>query len=226
MLYVVGTPIGNLEDITFRAIKILKEVEYIFAEDTRVTKRLLNHYEIDTKVYQYHEHNKQYQIENIIGLLKEEKNIAIVTDAGTPCISDPGYELIDAALKNRIKVTSIPGPSSITTGASISGIDMRRMAYEGFLPKKKGRQTLFLKLKEEERTIVILESPNRIVKTLKDIQNYLGNRYVVITRELTKIYEEIIRGRVDEVIDLLEKRNVKGEIVLFVSSKDDDEYDD
>ncbi len=226
MLYVVGTPIGNLEDITFRAIKILKEVEYIFAEDTRVTKRLLNHYEIDTKVYQYHEHNKQYQIENIIGLLKEEKNIAIVTDAGMPCISDPGYELVDAALKNRIKVTSIPGPSSITTGASISGIDMRRMAYEGFLPKKKGRQTLFLKLKEEERTIVILESPNRIVKTLKDIQNYLGNRYVVITRELTKIYEEIIRGRVDEVIDLLEKRNVKGEIVLFVSSKDDNEYDD
>lgn len=226
MLYVVGTPIGNLEDVTFRAIKILKEVEYIFAEDTRVTKRLLNHYEIDTKVYQYHEHNKQYQIENIIGLLKEEKNIAIVTDAGMPCISDPGYELVDAALKNGIKVTSIPGPSSITTGASISGIDMRRMAYEGFLPKKKGRQTLFLKLKEEERTIVILESPNRIVKTLKDIQNYLGNRYVVITRELTKIYEEIIRGRVDEVIDLLEKRNVKGEIVLFVSSKDDDEYDD
>jgi probable S-adenosylmethionine-dependent methyltransferase, YraL family len=226
MLYVVGTPIGNLEDITFRAIKILKEVEYIFAEDTRVTKRLLNHYEIDTKVYQYHEHNKQYQIENVIGLLKEEKNIAIVTDAGMPCISDPGYELVDAALKNGIKVTSIPGPSSITTGASISGIDMRRMAYEGFLPKKKGRQTLFLKLKEEERTIVILESPNRIVKTLKDIQNYLGNRYVVITRELTKIYEEIIRGRVDEVIDLLEKRNVKGEIVLFVSSKDDDEYDD
>ena len=226
MLYVVGTPIGNLEDITFRAIKILKEVEYIFAEDTRVTKRLLNHYEIDTKVYQYHEHNKQYQIENVIGLLKEEKNIAIVTDAGMPCISDPGYELVDAALKNGIKVTSIPGPSSITTGASISGIDMRRMAYEGFLPKKKGRQTLFLKLKEEERTIVILESPNRIVKTLKDIQNYLGNRYVVITRELTKIYEEIIRGRVDEVIDFLEKRNVKGEIVLFVSSKDDDEYDD
>ena len=226
MLYVVGTPIGNLEDITFRAIKILKEVEYIFAEDTRVTKRLLNHYEIDTKVYQYHEHNKQYQIENVIGLLKEEKNIAIVTDAGMPCISDPGYELVDAALKNGIKVTSIPGPSSITTGASISGIDMRRMAYEGFLPKKKGRQTLFLKLKEEERTIVILESPNRIVKTLKDIQNYLGNRYVVITRELTKIYEEIIRGRVDEVIDLLEKRNVKGEIVLFVSSKDDNEYDD
>ena len=218
MLYIVGTPIGNLEDITFRAIKTLKEVEYIFAEDTRVTRKLLQHYEIDTKVYQYHEHNKQHQI--------EDKNIAIVTDAGMPCISDPGYELVDSALKNGIKVTSIPGPSSITTGASIAGIDTRRLAYEGFLPKKKGRQTLFLKLKEEERAIIILESPNRIVKTLKDIENYLGNRYVVITRELTKIYEEIIRGRVNDVIKLLENRNVKGEIVLFIASKDDDEYND
>ena len=143
-----------------------------------------------------------------------------------PCISDPGYELVDSALKNGIKVTSIPGPSSITTGASIAGIDTRRLAYEGFLPKKKGRQTLFLKLKEEERAIIILESPNRIVKTLKDIENYLGNRYVVITRELTKIYEEIIRGRVNDVIKLLENRNVKGEIVLFIASKDDDEYND
>ena len=214
MLYIVGTPIGNLEDITFRAIKTLKEVEYIFAEDTRVTRKLLQHYEIDTKVYQYHEHNKQHQIENIIGLLKEDKNIAIVTDAGMPCISDPGYELVDSALKNGIKVTSIPG------------IDTRRLAYEGFLPKKKGRQTLFLKLKEEERAIIILESPNRIVKTLKDIENYLGNRYVVITRELTKIYEEIIRGRVNDVIKLLENRNIKGEIVLFIASKDDDEYND
>ena len=213
MLYIVGTPIGNLEDITFRAIKTLKEVEYIFAEDTRVTRKL-------------HEHNKQHQIENIIGLLKEDKNIAIVTDAGMPCISDPGYELVDSALKNGIKVTSIPGPSSITTGASIAGIDTRRLAYEGFLPKKKGRQTLFLKLKEEERAIIILESPNRIVKTLKDIENYLGNRYVVITRELTKIYEEIIRGRVNDVIKLLENRNIKGEIVLFIASKDDDEYND
>ena len=226
MFYVVGTPIGNLEDITFRAIKVLKEVDYIFAEYTRVTKKLLSHYEIEKTVYQYHEHNKQHQIENIIGLLKEDKNIAIVTDAGMPCISDPGYELVDSALKNGIKVTSIPGPSSITTGASIAGIDTRRLAYEGFLPKKKGRQTLFLKLKEEERAIIILESPNRIVKTLKDIENYLGNRYVVITRELTKIYEEIIRGRVNDVIKLLENRNIKGEIVLFIASKDDDEYND
>ncbi|WP_064612425.1 16S rRNA (cytidine(1402)-2'-O)-methyltransferase [Streptobacillus moniliformis] len=225
MLYIVGTPIGNLEDMTFRAVRTLKEVEYIFAEDTRITKRLLNYYEIDTKVYQYHEHNKQYQIENIIKLLKQEKNVAIVTDAGMPCISDPGYELVDAALKEEIKVTAIPGPSSITTGASIAGIDTRRMAYEGFLPKKKGRQTLFLKLQKEERAIIILESPNRVVKTLKNIQTYLGDRYVVITRELTKIYEEILRGKVSELIEKLEKRNIKGEIVLFIASGEENECD-
>ena len=189
MFYVVGTPIGNLEDITFRALRILKEVDYIFAEDTRVTKKLLNHYEIEKTVYQYHEHNKFHQIENILNLLKDNKNIALVTDAGTPCISDPGFELVNEILKENIKVSGIPGPSSIITGGSISGLDMRRIAYEGFLPKKKGRQTLFNKLKEEERMIIILESPNRILKTLKDIKEYLGERYIVITRELTNIYE-------------------------------------
>lgn len=222
MLYIVGTPIGNLEDITLRALRILKEVDYIFAEDTRVTKKLLNYYEIDKIVYQYHEHNKIHQIDNIINLLKDEKKIALVTDAGTPCISDPGFELVNSALNNDIKVIGIPGASSIITGASISGIDMRKMAYEGFLPKKKGRQTLFNKLKDEERTIIILESPNRILKTLKDIYNYLGNRYVVITREITKIYEEIIRGYVEDLIEQLEKKPIKGEIVLFIRSMNDD----
>lgn len=226
MLYIVGTPIGNLEDITLRALRILKEVEYIFAEDTRVTKKLLNYYEIDTKIHQYHEHNKIYQIENILKLLKDEKKVALVTDAGMPCISDPGYELVDAALKNGLKVSSIPGPSSLTTGASISGLDMRRIAYEGFLPKKKGRQTLFLKLQNEERTIAIFESPNRLVKTLKDIEKYLGNRYVVITRELTKMFEEIIRGNVSDLIKLFENKNIKGEIVLFIASEDKNEYND
>ena len=222
MFYVVGTPIGNLEDITFRALKVLKEVDYIFAEDTRVTKRLLNHYEIEKTVYQYHEHNKFHQIENILNLLKDNKKIALVTDAGTPCISDPGFELVNEILKKNIKVTGIPGASSIITGGSISGLDMRRIAYEGFLTKKKGRQTLFNKLKEEERTIIILESPNRILKTLKDIKEYLGERYVVITRELTKIYEEIIRGNVSEIIEKLEKKSIKGEIVLFIRALDDD----
>ena len=212
MFYVVGTPIGNLEDITFRAIKTLKEVDYIFAEDTRVTKKLLSHYEIEKTVYQYHEHNKLHQITNIINLLKDQKEIALVTDAGTPCISDPGFELVNEVLKAGIKVIGIPGASSIVTGASISGLDMRRMAYEGFLPKKKGRHTLFNKLKEEERTIVILESPNRILKTLKDVR----------TRELTKIYEEIIRGNVSEIIEKLEKKPIKGEIVLFIRAVNDD----
>ena len=222
MLYIVGTPIGNLEDITFRAIKTLKEVDYIFAEDTRVTKRLLSYYEIEKKIYQYHEHNKIHQILNIINLLEDNKKIALVTDAGTPCISDPGFELVNEILKKNIKVIGIPGASSIVTGASISGLDIKRMAYEGFLPKKKGRQTLFNKLKEEERTIVILESPNRILKTLKDIKEYLGERYVVITRELTKIYEEIIRGNVSQIIEQLEKKAIKGEIVLFIRSINDD----
>ena len=222
MFYVVGTPIGNLEDITFRAIKTLKEVDYIFAEDTRVTKRLLSYYEIEKKIYQYHEHNKIHHFLNIINLLEDNKKIALVTDAGTPCISDPGFELVNEILKKNIKVIGIPGASSIVTGASISGLDIKRMAYEGFLPKKKGRQTLFNKLKEEERTIVILESPNRILKTLKDIKEYLGERYVVITRELTKIYEEIIRGNVSQIIEQLEKKAIKGEIVLFIRSINDD----
>ena len=220
MFYVVGTPIGNFEDIAFRALRTLKEFYYIFAEDTRVTKKLLKFYEIDKIVYQYHEHNKLHQIQNIVNLLKDEKQIALVTDAGTPCISDPGYELVNEVLKEGIKVVGIPGASSIVTGASVSGLDMRRMAYEGFLPKKKGRQTLFNKLKEEERTIVILESPNRILKTLKDIREYLGERYVVITRELTKVYEEIIRGDVSEIIEKLEEKPIKGEIVLFIRAKD------
>lgn len=222
MFYVVGTPIGNLEDLTFRAKKVLEKVDYIFAEDTRVTKRLLSHYEIEKTVYQYHEHNKLHQIQNVINLLKGNKNIALVTDAGTPCISDPGFELVNEILKNDLKVVGIPGASSIITGASISGLDMRRMAYEGFLPKKKGRQTLFNKLKDEERTIVILESPNRILKTLKDVREYLGERYVVITRELTKIYEEITRGNISQIIEKLEKKPIKGEIVLFIRAINDD----
>ena len=223
MLYIVGTPIGNMEDITYRAVKTLKSADYIFSEDTRVSRKLLTHYEIENTLYQYHEHNKSHQIENIINLLKDGKNIALITDAGTPCISDPGYELVDIAHQNDIKVVTIPGASSVIAGACISGLNLRRMAYEGFLPKKKGRQTLFNKLKEEERTIIILESPNRILRTLKDINEYLGNRYVVITRELTKIYEEVIRGNVTDLIEKIEKKPLKGEIVLLIKSKKEEE---
>ena len=226
MLYIVATPIGNMEDITVRAMRILKEVDYIFAEDTRQTKKLLNYYEIDKVVYQYHAHNKFHQIKNIINLLKQDKIIALVTDAGTPCISDPGYEVVDAALEEGIKVIPIPGPTSMAAAASVSGVSMRRIAFEGFLPKKKGRQTLFNKLKEEERTIILFESPNRIEKTLGDIHNYLGNRYVVIVREITKVFEEIIRGQCVDVIERLKAKPIKGEIVLIIKSVYDEEEEE
>ncbi|WP_022819998.1 16S rRNA (cytidine(1402)-2'-O)-methyltransferase [Fusobacterium russii] len=217
MLYIVATPIGNLEDMTFRAVRILKEVNYIFAEDTRVTRKLLSYYEINNTVYRYDEHTKQHQIANIINLLKEGKNIALVTDAGTPCISDPGYELVDEVHKEGIKVIAIPGASALTSAISVSGVNTRRFAFEGFLPKKKGRQTLFKDLAEEkERAIVIYESPFRIEKTLKDIENFMGVREVVIIREITKIYEEVLRGSTSELISKLEKNPIKGEIVLII----------
>ncbi|MCF2626478.1 MAG: 16S rRNA (cytidine(1402)-2'-O)-methyltransferase [Fusobacterium mortiferum] len=221
MLYIVATPIGNLEDMTLRGIRILKEVNYIFAEDTRVTKKLLNHFEIENTVYRYDEFTKMHQIANIINLLKEGKDIALVTDAGTPCISDPGYELVDAAHKEGIKVVPIPGASALTASASVAGLSMRRFCFEGFLPKKKGRQTLLKSLAEEERTIVIYESPFRIEKTLRDIEQFIGVREVVIIREITKIYEEIMRGTTTELIERLVKNPIKGEIVLLIKGLED-----
>lgn len=221
MLYIVATPIGNLEDMTFRAVRTLKEVNYIFAEDTRVTRKLLNHYEIENTVYRYDEHTKMHQIANIINLLKEGKDIALVTDAGTPCISDPGYELVDAAHNEGIRVVPIPGASALTAAASAAGITMRRFCFEGFLPKKKGRQTLLKALADEERTIVIYESPFRIGKTLRDIEQFMGVKEVVIIREITKIYEEILRGTTTELIEKLAKNPIKGEIVLLIKGQED-----
>lgn len=222
MLYIVATPIGNLEDMTFRAVRILKEVEYIFAEDTRVTRKLLQYYEISTKLDRYDEFTKMKRIPDMIKLLEEGKNIALVTDAGTPCISDPGYELVDAALKAGIQVSPIPGASALTAATSVAGISLRRFCFEGFLPKKKGRQTLFKRLAEEERAVVIYESPFRLMKTLKDIEKYLGNRELIIVREITKIYEEILRGKTRELLEKLENRTIKGEIVLIIKGVNDD----
>ena len=221
MLYIVATPIGNLEDMTFRAVRTLKEVNYIFAEDTRVTRKLLNHYEIENTVYRYDEHTKMHQIANIINLLKEGKDIALVTDAGTPCISDPGYELVDAAHNEGIRVVPIPGASALTAAASAAGMTMRRFCFEGFLPKKKGRQTLLKALADEERTIVIYDSPFRIEKTLRDIEQFMGVKEVVIIREITKIYEEILRGTTTELIEKLAKNPIKGEIVLLIKGQED-----
>jgi len=226
MLYVVGTPIGNLEDMTFRAVRILKSVDIIFAEDTRHTKRLLNHYEIDTMVYSYHMHNREHQILNILNLLGEGKCIALVTDAGMPCISDPGFELVEAVQNAKIKVESVPGPTAVTTAAAISGVNLRRFAFEGFLPKKKGRQTFFTNLKEEKRPIIFYESPFRVLKSLKDIEKYFGNVHVVIARELTKLHEEVIKGQVSDLIVKLEAKPIKGEVVMIVEKEKLEEYVD
>jgi 16S rRNA (cytidine1402-2'-O)-methyltransferase len=162
-----------------------------------------------------------HQIANIINLLKDGKKIALVTDAGTPCISDPGWELVDAAHKNDLKVIPVPGASAMTAAASVAGITMRRFCFEGFLPKKKGRQTLLKSLKNEERTIIIFESPHRIEKTLRDIEEFIGVREVVIIREITKIYEEILRGTTTELIEKISKNPLKGEIVLLIKGNEE-----
>ncbi|MGL4510649.1 16S rRNA (cytidine(1402)-2'-O)-methyltransferase [Cetobacterium sp.] len=220
MLYIVATPIGNLDDITLRAIKTFEEVDFVFAEDTRVTKKLLNHLGIEKIVYRYDEHTKMHQVSNIANMLENGNKIALVTDAGTPCISDPGFEVVDEALKRGIKVIPIPGPSAMTAAASVAGISTRRFCFEGFLPKKKGRQTLLKSLVNEERTIVIFESPHRIEKTLRDIETFIGIREVVIVREITKIYEEILRGTTTELIEKLSKNPIKGEIVLLIKGNE------
>lgn len=220
MLYIVATPIGNLEDITLRAVRTLKEVDYIFAEDTRVTKKLLNHLEINNTLYRYDEHTKIHQVQNIINLLKEGKEIALVTDAGTPCISDPGYEVVNKALEEGIKVTPIPGVSALTAAASVAGVSMRRFIFEGFIPKKKGRQTLLKSLAEEKRTIMFFESPNRVIRTIKDIGEHMGNKEIVLIREITKIYEEIIRGNVEELLEKLSDKNLKGEFVIIIKGNE------
>ena len=220
-LYLVPTPIGNLKDITLRALEVLKSVDEIAAEDTRQSLKLLNHFEIKKPLFSYHQHNEQGKSEQIISKLEDGISIALVTDAGTPCISDPGYELVDAAHKEGIKVVPIPGASALTASASVAGLSMRRFCFEGFLPKKKGRQTLLKSLAEEERTIVIYESPFRIEKTLRDIEQFIGVREVVIIREITKIYEEIMRGTTTELIERLAKNPIKGEIVLLIKGLED-----
>ncbi|MGL5983265.1 MAG: 16S rRNA (cytidine(1402)-2'-O)-methyltransferase [Cetobacterium sp.] len=220
MLYIVATPIGNLDDITLRAIKVFQEVDFVFAEDTRVTKKLLNHLGIEKVVNRYDEHTKMHQISNMVNMLENGNKIALVTDAGTPCISDPGFEVVDEALKRGIKVIPIPGASAMTAAASVAGISTRRFCFEGFLPKKKGRQTLLKSLATEERAIIIFESPHRIEKTLKDIETFIGVREVVIVREITKIYEEILRGTTTELIEKLSQNPIKGEIVLLIKGNE------
>ena len=220
-LYIVSTPIGNLNDISNRALEILSEVKFIAVEDTRVSKRLLNKYNINNQLIIYNTFNESKQCNKIIELLKEGDNIALITDAGTPCISDPGYLLVNACRKKEINVFSIPGASSAIASLSISGLPSDSFYFEGFLPKKKGRQAKFNFLNTLECTIIIFESPKRILKTLIDIGNYMGQkRRISIHKEITKMYEEVFWGSVYESIQYFTDKICKGEFIIIVAKKD------
>lgn len=221
ILYIVATPIGNLEDITLRALRILREVGLIAAEDTRRTRHLLDAYEIETPLTSYHEHNKKTKLVRLLNQL-EEKDIALVSEAGMPGLSDPGYELIVAAAQQGIRVVPIPGPSVVVTALAVSGLSTRQFTYLGFLPRKKGeRRRLLESVSEEPRTIVCFESPHRLSTTLKDLQEVLGDRRIAIGRELTKIHEEVFRGRISEAIEHFTLS--KGEFTLVIEGKGEKE---
>jgi len=220
-LFVVGTPIGNLEDITLRAISTLQNVDLILAEDTRNSKKLLSAHNINTKMMSYHEHSNEKETKRIISLLLDGKNLALISDAGTPTISDPGYGLIRDCIKKEIRIIPIPGASAITTAMSVSGLPSDSFTFYGFLPQKKGRIKKIKELLNVDNTIILFESPFRLEKTLNQLKEYLGNRSVVIGRELTKLYEEIIRGNLDDVIKYFSKSKVKGEIVIMIGKDDD-----
>ena len=220
-LFVVGTPIGNLEDITLRAISTLQNVDLILAEDTRNSKKLLSAHNIDTKMMSYHEHSNEKETKRIISLLLDGKNLALISDAGTPTISDPGYGLIRDCIKKEIKIIPIPGASAITAAMSVSGLPSDSFTFFGFLPQKKGRIKKIKELLNVDNTIILFESPFRLEKTLNQLKEYLGNRSVVVGRELTKLYEEIIRGNLEDVIKYFSKSKVKGEIVIMIGKDDD-----
>ena len=224
-LYIVATPIGNLEDITLRAIRVLKEVDLILCEDTRVTRKLLDRYEIKTPTMSYHSQSKLSKAEKILNLLKEGKNLALVSDAGTPTISDPGVLLVSQIKEKfggNISIIPIPGPSALITALSASGVSASEFLFLGFLPHKKGRETLFKEIAGSKRTVVFYESPHRILKTLVSLKKHLNpDRKVVIGRELTKIFEEIISGTPEELLNYFKQNSekVKGEFVVIVRGK-------
>ncbi|MDP2089195.1 MAG: 16S rRNA (cytidine(1402)-2'-O)-methyltransferase [Flavobacteriaceae bacterium] len=223
-LYLVPTPIGNLEDITLRAIRILKEVDLILAEDTRTSGKLLKHFEIATPMQSHHMHNEHQMVDKIIEKLKNGQSIAIISDAGTPGISDPGFLLTRACLLNDLEIECLPGATALIPALVNSGFPSDRFIFEGFLPLKKGRQTRFLQLAEESRTMIFYESPHKLLKTLKDFTAYFGaERNISVSRELTKMYEETVRGTVTEVTQYFEKKAPKGEFVLVVKGKTDKE---
>ena len=239
-LYVVGTPIGNLEDITLRALRILKEVDVILCEDTRVTKKLLNHYDIHTKTLSYHAHSTLQKVDYIIELLNEGKNLALVSDAGTPAVSDPGSLLVskireyfrrpnfpqdvlfgNLVPKCDIKIVAVPGASALTSALSIAGVPVQDFTFLGFLPHKKGRETLFKEILESERAMVFYESTHRILKTLESLKKHMPDRKVVIAKEITKMFEDTLVGTAEELLKILTDtpEKTRGEFVVIVSPR-------
>lgn len=222
MLYIVPTPIGNLEDITLRALNVLKSVDIILAEDTRTTAFLLKHYSIDKPVRSNHQHNEHKILEDLINQLQAGKSIALVSDAGTPGISDPGYLLIRACVQNNVPVTTLPGATAFVPALVNSGLPCDTFVFVGFLPQKKGRQTRWLNLAEEPRTMIFYESPFRLVKALEEAIQYFGaDRQASISRELTKLFEETKRGTLKELVTYFSSKPVKGEIVMVIEGKPD-----
>lgn len=221
-LYIVATPIGNLEDCSKRALRILSEVDLILCEDTRVTKKLLDHYQIKTPTLSYHQHSKLKKVDYILDLLKQNKNLALVSDAGTPGISDPGNKLISAIIASPglvVRIVPLPGPSAVTAAASISGFPLDKFIFMGFPPTKKKRKKFFEEIVKTKYPIIFYESPYRIIKTLKELSSFIENREIVVCRELTKKFETIYRGKIGEVVKKVEKDKIKGEFVVVVEGK-------
>lgn len=226
ILYLVPTPIGNLKDITLRALEVLKEVDIIAAEDTRQTLKLLNHFEIKKSLLSYHKHNEQAKGCEIVDKLKEGLNIAIVTDAGTPGISDPGAIIVQKCIEEDIKFEVLPGATAFTTALVYSGLDTTKFLFRGFIPREtKDRKILFEEIKNSKETLIFYESPHRILSTLTSLKENLGNRRIAICRELTKVYEEILRGRIQDVIDKLSEKNIKGEFVIVLEGLTEEEIE-
>jgi 16S rRNA (cytidine1402-2'-O)-methyltransferase len=219
-LFIVPTPIGNMGDITIRAIETLKNSDLILAEDTRHAKKLLSEYKISTKVNSYHLNNEHKKVNEYIELMSSGQKISLITDAGTPCISDPGFLLIREAIKKEIIITCLPGPTALIPALVLSGLPSENFIFEGFLPRKKGRKTKLLELAQNTRTTIIYESPYRVVKTLKEFLEYLGeDRQISLSREISKIYEETFRGSIVEAVKYFSNKKIKGEFVICVDKK-------
>ena len=223
-LFIVSTPIGNLADITFRAVETLKTVSFIAAEDTRRTRKLLNHFDIKTKLISYYEHNRFARIPQILQHLESGKDVAVVTDAGTPGVSDPAYKLIRSVIQVDVKVEPIPGASAFLTALVASGLPTDRFLFVGFLPPKKGRRKKLSDLASHEATLILYENPKRVVKTLSDIATFLGDRPAVVCRELTKVHEEIIRGTISELLSYFSQESPRGECVIMIGKDDPNVY--